>query len=346
MMADDGSKSSTSGTTLDFWQGRRVFVTGATGFLGSWMVLELRRRGAFVIGLMRDLPAKPSIIGSELSRPDFSVIGRLEDYDCLLRGVNEYEVETVFHLAAQPIVGTALRDPRGTFEANIRGTWNLLEACRQISTVKRIIIASSDKAYGRADRLPYDESMPLLGRHPYDLSKSCADMIAQGYHATYQLPVCITRCANFFGGGDLNFSRIVPGTVKLVHYGQAPVLRSDGQMIRDYIYIRDVVEGYLRLAEKMYRSELWGRAFNLSLETPLSVIEITERILDLMGRPDLRPIILNEAKAEIPEQHLSAARAREELNCRPARTLAQALTETISWYRTYFDAEDRDRAFS
>jgi CDP-glucose 4,6-dehydratase len=330
----------------DFWRGRRVFVTGATGFLGSWMVLELRRRGAFVAGLVRDLPANPSIVGGELSRPDFSVIGRLEDYDCLLRGLNEYEAETVFHLAAQPIVGTALRDPRGTFEANIRGTWNLLEACRQVSTVRRIVIASSDKAYGTPDRLPYDESTPLLGRHPYDLSKSCADMIAQGYHATYRLPVCITRCANFFGGGDLNFSRIVPGTVRLVHYGQAPVLRSDGRMIRDYIYIRDVVEGYLCLAEKMDRSELWGRAFNLSLEAPLSVIDITEKILDLMERTDLRPIILDEAKAEIPEQHLSAARARRELNWRPARTLEEGLAETISWYRAYFDADDRDRALS
>ena len=300
------------------------------------MVEELRRRGAFVVGLIRDLPFKPSILGTELSRPDFSVIGKLEDYDCLLRSLNEYEIESVMHLGAQPIVSTALRDPRGTFEANIRGTWNLLEACRQVSTVRRIVVASTDKAYGTADRLPYDETMPLLGRHPYDVSKSCADMIAQGYHATYNLPVCITRCANFYGGGDLNFSRIVPGTIRLVLHGEAPVLRSDGTMIRDYIYIRDVVGGYLQLAEAMDRPETWGRAYNLSIERPLSVIDITKKILAVMGRQDLRPIILNEVKAEIQEQHLSAARARQELNWRPRHSLEESLVETVAWYRGYF----------
>jgi CDP-glucose 4,6-dehydratase len=319
----------------NFWSGRRVFVTGATGFLGSWMVEELRRKGAFVVGLIRDLPSRPLILGTKESRPDFSVIGELEDYECLLRALNEYEIESVMHLAAQPIVGTALRDPRGTFEANIRGTWNLLEACRQVSTVRRIVIASSDKAYGTADRLPYDETMPLLGRHPYDLSKSCADMIAQGYHATYDLPVCITRCANFYGGGDLNFSRIVPGTIQSVLRGDAPMLRSDGTLIRDYIYVRDVIGGYLCLAEAMDRRELWGRAFNLTMEAPISVLAMTKKILVAMGRSDLRPVILNEVKAEILEQHLSGARAREELNWRPQYSLESSLAETVTWYRSY-----------
>nr|WP_294522090.1 GDP-mannose 4,6-dehydratase [uncultured Rhodopila sp.] len=325
-----------SGIRDDFWRHRRVFVTGATGFLGSWMVQELRSSGAFVVALVRDLPGKPTILGTELSQPDFTVMGELEDYDCLLRTLNEYEIESVMHLAAQPIVGIALRDPRGTFETNIRGTWNLLEACRQISTVRRIVVASTDKVYGTADRLPCDESMPLLGRHPYDVSKSCADIIAQGYHTTYNLPVCITRCANIYGGGDLNFSRIVPGTIQLVSHGKAPVLRSDGTMIRDYIYIRDVVGGYLRLAEAMEQPEIWGHAYNFSVEKPLSVVGITEKVLIAMGRRELLPVILNEARAEIQEQYLSSARARRELNWKPIHTLEESLAETVAWYRAWF----------
>jgi len=320
-----------------FWTDRRVFVTGCTGFLGAWTVQELRRRGAVVVGLVRDVPHETSLLGTDQARPDFTVFGQLEDFDCVLRAVNEYEIETTFHLAAQTIVGTALREPRGTFEANIRGTWNVLEACRQISTVRRIVVASTDKAYGTADQLPYDETMPLAGRHPYDVSKACADMIAQGYHETYQLPVCITRCANFYGGGDLNFSRIVPGTIRSVLAGTAPVLRSDGTMIRDYIYIHDVVEGYLMLAEAMDRPEIWGRAFNLSTEQPLSVLALTRRILAVMGRQDLEPVILNETRAEILEQHLSAERARRELGWKPRYSLDQSLTETADWYRRYIE---------
>jgi CDP-glucose 4,6-dehydratase len=319
-----------------FWNARRVFVTGASGFLGSWLVRELRHRGAMVAGLVRDLPAEPLLSDDPLARPDFSVHGELENFDCLLRAVNEYEIETVFHLAAQPLVGVAFTEPRGTFEANIRGTWNILEACRQVATVKRIVVASSDKAYGTAPRLPYDEAMPLAGRHPYDVSKSCADLIAQTYHATYGLPVCVTRSANFYGGGDLNFSRIVPGTIRSVLRGEPPALRSDGTLIRDYIFIRDVVDGYLTLAEAMDRPEVPGRAYNFSIDMPLSVLAITERILALMDRTDLRPVILNTAKAEIPAQHLSAARARRELAWSPKHGLDQSLAETITWYRTYF----------
>ena len=318
-----------------FWNGRRVFVTGATGFLGSWLVRELRHRGAMVVGLVRDLPAEPLLLEDALARPDLSVHGRLEDFDVLLRALNECEIETVFHLAAQPLVGVAFNEPRGTFDANIRGTWNMLEACRQVATVKRVVAASSDKAYGTAPRLPYDEEMPLAGRHPYDVSKSCADLIAQAYHATYGLPVCVTRSANFYGGGDLNFSRIVPGTIRSVFRGEAPVLRSDGTPIRDYIFIRDVVDGYLTLAAAMDRAEVPGRAYNFSIEMPLSVLEITGRILALMDRPDLRPVILNTARAEIPAQHLSAARARRELDWSPRYGLGQGLTETIAWYRHY-----------
>jgi CDP-glucose 4,6-dehydratase len=318
-----------------FWADRRVFVTGATGFLGSWMVRELRHRGAFVVGLLREFPREETRLGDEQSRADFLVHGHVEDYECLLRALNEYDIETVFHLAGQPLVGTALQEPRATFEANVRGTWNLLEACRQIGTIKRIVVASTDKAYGSVAKLPYDETMPLEGRHPYDVSKSCADMIAQAYHATYGLPVCITRSANFYGGGDVNFSRIVPGTIRSVLRGEPPVLRSDGTMLRDYIYIRDVVSGYLTIAEAIDRPEIRGRAYNISGGDPLSVLQLTELILEVMERRDLRPIILNVAKAEITEQHMSWARARRELHWSPRYELREGLEETVSWYRGY-----------
>ena len=327
-----------------FWNGRNVFVTGSGGFLGAWMLKELRARGAFVVGLMRDQPGGASHPVHPDAQPDFVVYGRLEDYECLLRALNEYEIETVLHLAAQPIVGTAYRNPRSTFEANIRGTWNLLDACREISTVRRIIVASSDKAYGNAERLPYDELMPLLGRHPYDVSKSCADLIAQSYHLTYGLPVSITRAANFFGGGDLNFNRIIPGTIRSVLNGTPPILRSDGTMIRDYIYVRDVVAAYLLLAEAMDDEKFWGQAYNFSLEMQLSALEITKKILDVMGRADLPPVILSEAKAEIPVQYLSAARARRELGWLPRFSMEDSLTETVDWYRTYLSNAPTARA--
>ncbi len=318
-----------------FWNGRPTLITGSNGFLGSWMVKELNRRGAFTVGLLRDHASRPALNGDPEAEPAYAVRGSLEDYDCLVRALNEYEIETVMHLAAQPIVGTAYRNPRSTFEANILGTWNMLEACRQISTVKRIILASSDKAYGTVDTLPYEETHPLVGRHPYDVSKSCADMIAQTYHVTYGLPVGITRCANFYGGGDLNFNRIVPGTIRSVLNDTPPVLRSDGTMIRDYIYVRDVVAAYLMLAEAMEDPKYWGEAFNFSVEMPLSVLDITHAILKAMGREDLQPIILNEAKAEIAVQYLSAARARRELGWRHGFSLEESLGETIDWYRRY-----------
>jgi CDP-glucose 4,6-dehydratase len=319
----------------DFWKDRHVFVTGSNGFLGSWAVRELRKSGAFVVGLVRDLAKEPVLGGDAYATPNFSVFGCLEDYPTLLRAINEYEIDTVMHLGAQPVVGTAYRNPLSTFEANIRGTWNVLEACRQVSTVKRIVIASSDKAYGTAEQLPYTEATPLRGRHPYDVSKSCADMIAQAYHETYKLPVCVTRCANFFGGGDLNFSRIVPGTIQSALKDQRPVLRSDGTMVRDYIYVRDVVAAYMLLAEAMGDPKHWGRAYNFSMEVPLSVLQITELVLRVAGRADLKPVILNEAKAEIPIQHMSGAYARAELDWEPRYSLENSLTETVAWYRNY-----------
>ncbi len=322
----------------NFWGHRNVFVTGATGFLGRWVVAELNRGGANVVGLVRDGSRAESDSGIAGSACSNIVYGCLEDQALLLRAINEYEIDTVFHLGAQPIVGVANRNPTSTFEANIRGSWNLLEACRLVATVRRIVVASSDKAYGAQPVLPYDESMPLQGMHPYDVSKSCTDLIAQTYHHTYQTPVCITRCGNFFGGGDLNFSRIVPGTIRSVLAGEAPIIRSDGKMIRDYVYVRDVASFYLHLAQAMDDRALHGHAFNYSTESQLSVLEITRMILRLAGREDLVPVVLNETRGEIAHQYLSAAKARAMLAWSPRVSIEQALAETIDWYRAHWAA--------
>jgi CDP-glucose 4,6-dehydratase len=321
----------------NFWQDRNVYVTGGSGFLGGWVISELNALGANVVALTRDVSrmSKTSLIPN--SQPSHTVFGCLEDYETQVRAINEYEVDTVMHLGAQPIVGVANRNPRSTFEANIRGTWNVLEACREVSTVKRIVIASSDKAYGEQPTLPYDEAMPLQGQHPYDVSKSCTDLISQTYHNTYGTPVCITRCGNFFGGGDLNFNRIVPGTIRSLAKGEAPLIRSDGSFIRDYVYVRDIASFYLHLAEKMEDDKIHGHAFNYSTESQLSVLDITNKIIQLMG-VDIVPKILNEAKGEIPHQYLSAKKAREMLNFSTQYTIDSALAETIEWYKQFFAA--------
>jgi len=322
--------------TAGFWADKRVLVTGSSGFLGSWTVKELNRRGATTIGYVRDLGRHLSRRDDPETEPHFTVHGALEDYETILRAINEHEADTVLHLGAQPIVGIANRNPRSTFEANVRGTWNVLDACREIGgKVKRIVVASSDKAYGTAPSLPYDESMPLNGRHPYDASKSCTDIIAQTYHHTYGLPVCVTRAGNFYGGRDLNFNRIVPGVARWAINGERPVLRSDGSMIRDYIYVRDVVFAYLALAERMEDQAIHGHAFNFSTEQPMSVVALVRQVLAAAGRPDLEPVILGEATNEIPEQHLSATKARRMLGWQPAFTLDAALAETVAWYRSW-----------
>ncbi|MFQ5672004.1 MAG: GDP-mannose 4,6-dehydratase [Nitrospinales bacterium] len=320
--------------TSNYWHQRNVLVTGATGFLGSWLVEQLLVFNAHVVGIIRDQVPDSRLVCQKMSI--VHVNGCVEDIQVLERTLNEYEIETVFHLAAQTIVGIANRSPLSTFEANIRGTYNLLEACRRVGSVKNIVIASSDKAYGEQAKLPYDESFSLSGAHPYDVSKSCADLIANCYYQSYDLPVCITRCGNFYGGGDLNFNRLIPGTIRSVLNGAPPVIRSDGTYIRDYIYIQDAVTAYLLLAEKMETLPVRGEAFNFSNESQKKALEIVEMILQLMDQKNLEPVVLAEASNEIPKQYLSAKKARERLNWKPRYSLEEGLKETIAWYRDFW----------
>ncbi len=316
-----------------FWRYRRVFVTGGTGLLGSCLVRNLYQRGADIVCLVRDWTPGSELVRSGLIDQVTIVRGDVCDQPLLERILAEYEIQTVFHLAAQTIVSVANSSPISTFEVNIGGTWKLMEACRRSHKVQQIVMASSDKAYGTQAILPYDENQPLQGQHPYDVSKSAADLIAQSYAVSYKLPVAITRCGNFFGGGDLNWNRLIPGTIRSVLNGERPVIRSDGQYIRDYIYIEDGALAYILLAEQLAaRPELRGQAFNFSNENPMTVQAITQRILHLMDSP-LEPVILNQVTNEIREQYLSSTKARQMLQWRPAYSLDEALRQTIDWYR-------------
>ena len=319
------------------WRTSRVLVTGATGIVGSWLVKRLLKAGAAVVVLVRDWDPQSELIRSGVIKRTTVVNGMLEDFRTVERAVTEHEVDTVFHLGAQTIVGTALRSPIATFEANIRGTYHLLEACRlHAGLVKRVVVASSDKAYGEVEALPYTEAMIPNGRHPYDVSKSCADLLALTYAHTYGLPATVARCGNIYGGGDLNWSRIVPGTIRSVLRNQPPVLRSDGTYLRDYVYVQDVVSAYIALAERAPEPGIHGEAFNFGPDRPLSVLEITKKILEQLDRPDLQPVILNEAKAEIRHQYLDFQKAARMLGWSPAYNLERALAETIEWYRDFF----------
>ncbi|MDG0767808.1 GDP-mannose 4,6-dehydratase [Bacillus halotolerans] len=320
---------------MSFWKNKNVFVTGCTGLLGSYLVKELIEQGANVTGLVRDHVPQSNLYQGEHVKKMNIVQGALEDLPVIERALGEYEIDTVFHLAAQAIVGVANRNPVSTFEANILGTWNVLEACRKHPLIKRVIVASSDKAYGDQENLPYDEEMPLQGKHPYDVSKSCADLISHTYFHTYGLPVCITRCGNLYGGGDLNFNRIIPQTIQLVLNGEAPEIRSDGTFVRDYFYIEDAVQAYLLLAEKMEEHNLAGEAFNFSNEIQLTVLELVEKILKKMNS-NLKPKVLNQGSNEIKHQYLSAEKARKLLNWTPAYTIDEGLEKTIAWYTEFF----------
>jgi CDP-glucose 4,6-dehydratase len=329
------------GLNRDFWLDRPTFLTGGTGLVGNWLVRRLVESGADVVCLIRDWVPQSELVRSGLIEKVKVVCGDIRERDVLERVLGEYEIDTVIHLAAQTIVSIANLNPISTFETNIAGTWNLLEACRRSPRVKQIVVASSDKAYGDQETLPYDERTPLQGRHPYDVSKSAADLIANTYAVTYNLPVAITRCGNFYGGGDLNWNRIIPGTIRSIIRGQRPVIRSDGEYIRDYFYVEDGAAAYMLLAEKLaLQPELRGQAFNFSNEIQVTVGQIVGKILELLDS-DLVPEIRNEVSNEIRHQYLSAAKARNRLGWAPLFTLEQGLDKTVAWYKEFLITESR-----
>lgn len=320
------------------WRGRRVFLTGGTGFVGSWLTKRLLAEGAAVSVLVRDWDPQSELIRAGTANQCTVVSGRLEDIGTLERAVCEHGADTILHLGAQAIVGTALQFALDTFESNIRGSYNLLEACRRhTDLVRSVVVASSDKAYGDAPALPYREDMPAQGRHPYDVSKSCTDLLAQTYAHTYGLPIVVARCGNIYGGGDLNWSRLVPGTLRALLRGEAPVLRSDGTFLRDYVYVDDAVDAYLALAEAAADPGFRGEAFNFGPTAPASVLEIVRTLIELTGRQDLSPIILGRAQAEIRDQYLDASKAQERLGWTPSWDLRRGLAATLDWYRKYLE---------
>jgi CDP-glucose 4,6-dehydratase len=327
-----------------FWRDRPVLVTGATGLVGSWLVRRLVDAGANVTCLVRDWIPQSELAQPKLIEKVNVVRGDVRDQSLLERILGEYEIDTVIHLAAQTIVGIANRNPISTFETNIQGTWSLLEATRRSPLVRQIVIASSDKAYGDQKTLPYDESTSLQGEHPYDVSKSCADLISRAYAKTYGSRLVITRCGNFYGGGDLNWNRIVPGTIRSVLRGQRPVIRSDGTLVRDYFYVEDGAAAYMLLAEKLAENpNLCGEAFNFSNELQMTVLELTAHILRAMNS-SLKPEIRNEANNEIEYQYLSAEKARKTLGWQPLFTLDEGLSRTISWYEDFFGGNQTEKA--
>jgi CDP-glucose 4,6-dehydratase len=323
----------------------KVFVTGATGLLGAHLTKGLVDQGAEVTALVRDGVPRSLFYSADkewqLDRKVVTIRGQVEDAALLERVLNEYEIDTVFHLAAQTLVGTANTSPIGTFRANIEGTWNLLEACRlHQKRIKRVVIASSDKAYGNLQGDAYNEGAPLHGDHPYDVSKSCADLISQSYYKTFGLPVAITRCGNFFGPGDLNFSRIIPGTIASVLKNEAPVIRSNGLFIRDYIYAEDGAYAYMTLAEAMTTSQdgktsYAGEAFNFSYGLRLTVLDVVQSVLKIMRREDLKPVVLNQAHHEIPVQTLDSSKAKKELNWKARHGFEEGLRATVKWYKEF-----------
>lgn len=331
--------SETQSLSASFWRDRPVLVTGASGLVGAWVVRRLQAAGADLVALVRDWVPRAELVTSGLLDTVTVVRGDVRDAELLERTLGEYEIATVLHLAAQTTVGVANSNPVSTLDTNIRGTWTLLEACRRSPAVRQIVVASSDKAYGEQAVLPYAENMALQGLHPYDASKSCADLIAQMYAKSFGVPVCITRCGNFFGGGDLNWNRLVPGTIRSVVRGERPIIRSDGRFTRDYMYVEDGARAYLQLAERMgARPELAGEAFNFSYEQQLTVLELVSAILSAMGS-NLEPDVRNQTSNEIRDQYLDATKARTGLGWTPAFTLDQGLRKTVDWYREYFARE-------
>ncbi len=326
--------------TNNYWKDKNVFITGGAGFLGSWLTESLMKQKANVVVLVRDLVPNSYLNLSGIINKVIVVQGGLEDYFLIERVLNEYEIDTCFHLGAQAIVQTANRLPLSTFESNIKGTWNVLDAARNSELLERIVIASSDKSYGTKEKLPYTEDDCLHGLHPYDVSKTCADLLAQTYFNTYGLPIGIARCGNFYGGGDLNFNRIVPGTIRSILFDKDPIIRSDGSFLRDYFYIKDAVDAYLTLGENLDRKRIKGQAFNFGTGTCITVLDLVKKIISITGKKHLKPVILNQASNEIKEQYLSCEKANRLLNWKHKYSLSEGLKETINLYREFLINEN------
>ncbi len=318
------------------WKDLPVLVTGADGFIGSWVAKELIGKGANVFTIVRDIKKYNNIDVFGLREKINIIHGDLINFDVCNRIMEEYEISMCFHLAAQAIVGTANLSPLSTFESNIKGTWNILEAARLSKFIKGIVVASSDKAYGVQKKLPYTEESPLSGLYPYDSSKACADILARSYFKTYGLPVSVTRNANTYGGADLNFSRLVPDTIRSVLYNKQLIIRSDGTPERDYMYIKDSVNAYLVLAANLNRKNVKGEAFNFGTGKPISVLNLYNKIIKFMSKDNIKPKVLGEAKHEIDRQYLSINKAKKVLKWQPIYSLDKGLKETIAWYKIFF----------
>jgi CDP-glucose 4,6-dehydratase len=316
-----------------FWQGRSVLITGFEGFLGSNLTRALVYGGAKVAGLDIKVGRKETILTAADYRRMTVIKGSVTNYSLLENILTRKKINVVFHLAAEAIVGRCYNNPRRTFSVNIKGTWNILEACRNSKSVRSIVIASSDKAYGSHKKLPYTEKTSLIGNHPYDVSKSCADLITNTYFRSYDLPAAVTRCGNIYGPGDFNFSRIIPDAIRCIGKNRTLLIRSNGRFVRDYVYVDDIVDGYILLAEKLETLELGGEAFNFSTKKPLTVLELLEAIGRLSSKyGKLDYTVLNKAKYEIERQYLSSAKARKILGWKPEYTLNEGLQKTIEWY--------------
>lgn len=322
-----------------YWKGRNVLVTGANGFLGSWVSKRLVEEGAHVICFIRDTLPRSFLNLSGTVDHVVIAFGTLEDYFSVERVFNEFEVDFCFHLAAQAIVGAAERFPLSTYDSNIRGTWNVLEAARRNSRVQGLVLASSDKVYGSKEKLPYTEQDSLGGLNPYDVSKVCADLLAQSYFHTYRVSVGIARSGNFYGPGDLNFSRVVPETIRYLIRDESPVIRSDGTYLRDYFYVEDAAEAFLILGENLSKDGIKGQAFNFGTEKPTPVIDVVNQLIELSGKKHLKPAILNQAAHEIKAQYLSCRKARELLGWKHTTGLESGLAKSYSWYQEFFAAE-------
>ncbi|HCJ66770.1 MAG TPA: sugar dehydratase [Elusimicrobia bacterium] len=317
-----------------FWKNKNVLITGYEGFLGSNLTRMLLSAVAKIVGLDIEVKRKRTVFTKDDYKRIITIKGSVTDYNLVKEIISRYQVDVIFHLAAEAIVDKCLKDPLLTFSSNIEGTWKILEACRNSNTVKSIVIASSDKAYGSHKILPYTEKTPLQGNHPYDASKSCADLIAYTYFHTYGLPVAVTRCGNIYGPGDFNFSRIVPDAIKCAITGKMLFIRSNGKFTRDYVYVDDIVAGYILLAEKLQKLKLGGEAFNFSYENPITVTKLVKKIYQLAGEvPNYK--ILNEAKYEIKHQYLSPKKARKILGWQPQYSFEQGLLKTVRWYKKY-----------